>query len=119
MSVYPTIVDFTRNKSIGKNQEILNYTLGLSGECGEVVDIIKKVVYHGKEYNPVEIAFELGDVLYYLCALCNVLNIDFSEIMLNNNAKLMERYGDGFSIQKSLNRIENERGKLHGSGDNR
>ena len=119
MSIYPTVVDFTRNKSIGKTEEVLNYALGLAGECGEVVDIIKKIVFHGKEYNPVDLILELGDVLYYLCALCNVLGIDFSEVMLNNNAKLMQRYKDGYSVKASLNRIENESDKRHGSGDNR
>lgn len=112
MIAYSTIVDFTRNKAIGKTEEVLNYALGLAGECGEVVDIIKKIVFHGKSYEPSDLLLELGDVLYYLCALCNVLNIDFSEVMLNNNAKLMHRYKDGFSVKQSLNRIEDERDKV-------
>ena len=119
MSIYPTVVDFTRNKSISKTQEVINYSLGLAGECGEVVDIVKKIVFHGKNYEPVDLILELGDVLYYLCALCNVLGIDFSEVMLNNNAKLIQRYKNGYSVQQSLNRIEDERGKLQGNGNNR
>lgn len=111
MAAYSTIVDFTRNRTISKTEEVLNYALGLAGECGEVADIIKKIIFHGKSYEPVDLLLELGDVLYYLCALCNVLNIDFSEVMLNNNAKLMQRYKDGFSVEQSLNRIENERDK--------
>lgn len=124
MEVYPTIVDFTRNNNIGFEEEIKDYALGLAGETGEVCDLIKKMVYHGKDVSPVEIALELGDVLYYLCALCNVLGIDFYEIFLNNNAKLMARYPNGFSTEDSNNRIEDTdsrqlRGKLGGSGDNR
>lgn len=106
MEVYPTIVDFTRNNNIGIEEEIKNYALGLAGETGEVCDLVKKMVYHGKDVCPVEIALELGDVLYYLCALCNVLGIDFYEIFLNNNAKLMARYPNGFSTEDSNNRIE-------------
>lgn len=108
MSAYPIIVDFTRNKSIGLEEELKNYTLGLAGEAGEVADLVKKHFFHGHELNISEIIYELGDVLYYLCAICLVLGIDWEDIMLNNNAKLMARYGDGFSKEKSKNRIEYE-----------
>lgn len=118
MSVYPTIVDFTRNKTISKEEELKNYLLGLNGECGEATDMAKKVLYHGKEFEPVSFMLELGDILYYLTAICNVLGIDLSEVMLNNNAKLVARYGDGYSIEQSLNRIE-ERNVIVGDGDNR
>lgn len=109
MSIYPIVVDFTRNKGIGKLKEIINYTFGLAGECGEVCDLVKKALFHGKELQPVEFILELGDILYYLCAICNVLNIDISDIMLNNNAKLMQRYSNGYSIEASLNRIEDKK----------
>ncbi|MDE5902799.1 MAG: HNH endonuclease [Muribaculaceae bacterium] len=106
MEVYPTIVDFTRNKNVGLTEELKDYSLGLAGETGEVCDLIKKMLYHGQDVSPVEIALELGDVLYYLCAICNVLGIDFYEIYLNNNAKIMARYPNGFSHADSNNRIE-------------
>ena len=108
MSAYPIVVDFTRNKEIGLAEELKDYTLGLTGESGEVADLVKKHFFHGHDLDVSEIIYELGDVLYYLCAICLVLGIDFDEIMLNNNAKLMARYGDGFSKEKSQNRIENE-----------
>lgn len=106
LEVYPTIVDFTRNKSIPIEEELKNYLLGLNGECGELTDAFKKVLYHGKDYNPTDVLLEMGDILYYLTAICNILNIDLSEIMLNNNAKLIARYKEGYSIKSSLNRIE-------------
>lgn len=106
LDIYPTVVDFTRNKSIGLEEELKNYALGLSGEIGEFNDLIKKMLYHGKEVQPVDLMLELGDILYYLVAICNVLGFDFSEIAMNNNAKLMARYPDGYSIEKSNNRIE-------------
>ena len=108
MSAYPVVVDFTRNKEIGLEEELKDYTLGLVGEAGEVAELVKKHFFHGHDLDVSEIIYELGDVLFYLCAICLVLGIDFDEIMLNNNAKLMARYGDGFSKEKSQNRIENE-----------
>ena len=112
LEVYPTLVNFTRNNDIGELEELKNYLLGLNGECGELTDIFKKILYHGKDFDPVDVMLELGDILYYFTAICNILGVDLSEIMLNNNAKLMERYKDGYSIKQSLNRIEE-------NGDNR
>lgn len=106
LSIYPVVVDFTRNKSIGIEEELKNYALGLSGEVGEFNDLIKKMLYHGKEVQPVDLMLELGDILYYLVAICNVLGFDFSDIAVNNNTKLMARYPDGYSIQNSNDRIE-------------
>lgn len=108
IEAYPAIVNFTRNKDISPLEELKNYVMGLNGEVGELTDIIKKVLYHGKEYNPTEILLELGDVLYYLTAIGNILGIDMAEIMLNNNAKLINRYKNGFSIKDSINRIEGD-----------
>ena len=120
LEVYPTLVDFTRNKEIGELEELKNYLLGLNGECGELTDIFKKVLYHGKEFDAVDVILELGDILYYMTAICNILGMDLSEIMLNNNAKLMARYKNGYSIQQSLDRIEEQSvGAIHGNGDNR
>ena len=109
---YPTIVNFTRNKNLSLEEELKNYLLGLNGEIGELTDIFKKVFYHGKEYDSIDVMLEIGDILYYLTAICNVLGFDMSEIMLNNNAKLMARYKDGYSIEQSLQRIEESASKL-------
>lgn len=125
LSVYPTFVDFTRNKSIGEIEELKDYVLGLNGEVGELTDLVKKILYHGKEYNPTELILELGDIFYYITAIMLVLGIDASEVLLNNNAKLLSRYPNGFDKDKSENRIEDklasrkQRGVIDGNGDNR
>lgn len=122
LSVYPTIVDFTRNKKVGTIEEMKDYALGLCGEVGEAVDLIKKTLYHGKEMQPVDILLELGDILYYLVAISRVLGFDLDLVAANNNVKLLQRYPNGFDVEKSNNRIEEVSAKLasrHGSGDNR
>lgn len=118
-AVYPIVVDLTRNIEVGAEEEVKDYALGICGEVGEVVDYLKKILYHGKEYNPTELMNELGDLLYYITALCNILGIDMTEIMLNNNAKLLARYPDGFSHEASNERIEDKRNVIDGNGDNR
>ena len=119
LEAYPHIVDLTRNKSIGPLEELKNYSMGLCGECGEAVDLLKKHIFHGKKLDKTELMLELGDILYNLVAICNVLGVDFSEVALNNKAKLLNRYKDGFSKEASNNRVEDQRGVIDGNGDNR
>ena len=77
--------------------------LGLAGEAGETVDKIKKWHRDGV-VDPKAIAYELGDVLYYLTRLSNIFGYTLEEIQQMNVEKLTSR---------------KERGKIHGSGDNR
>lgn len=80
--------------------------LGLSGEAGEVSDLIKKEIGHRHEPNPTKIAYELGDVLWYLAILAHTYGYTLSEIATINLAKLAARYPEGFSSEDSINRAE-------------
>ena len=78
--------------------------LGLSGETGEVVDHIKKGIFHQHRIDLLEIADEIGDVLWYVAALCTTLNLDMSVIMERNIEKLKVRYPDEYSSVDSKRR---------------
>lgn len=56
-----------------------NYTLGLFGEVGEVVELVKKHVYHGHELDAERMREELGDVCWYLAALCRWSGVPVDE----------------------------------------
>ena len=77
--------------------------LGLADEAGEVAGKVKRIMRDGT-FDRDAIAKELGDVLWYVAALCRDLNVDMAEVAHQNLAKLRDRQ---------------ERGKLQGSGDNR
>lgn len=83
-------------------------TLGLMGEAGEVAEKIKKVIRDDNgiisEAKKQDLGKEIGDVLWYVAALCDELGLDFNQVALDNIAKLQSR---------------KERGVLQGSGDNR
>lgn len=111
--VFPLLVEKMRNKSLTEDQELVNYALGLAGETGEVIDHIKKYVYHKHELNVNEVIKELGDCLFYIQAMANIFEIDMGEIMLNNIIKLEERYPNGFNSTDSNNRKEYENGDAH------
>lgn len=72
--------------------------LGLGGEAGEVVDLIKKVLHHGKELDRAKLILELGDVRWYLEYLAASINVSMEEIETKNIAKLAARYPTGFSF---------------------
>lgn len=82
--------------------------LGLAGEAGEVADKIKKVIRDegGKvdEQRRLDVAKEIGDVLWYCAVLASDLGFELEEIGMMNYEKLKSR---------------KERGKIGGSGDNR
>jgi len=91
---------------------LLTAALGMSAECGELVEIIKKILLQGKSYNEdniIHMKKEAGDVLWYLSQLCIALNTTFEELMEINYQKLSARYPEGtFSVYKSENRVEGD-----------
>ena len=87
---------------------ILNGALGLTGEAGEVADIIKKWKFQGHELDVEKMVDELGDVCWYIALISNALSIDLSEIFHRNIEKLKARYPDGFDPERSVNRAESK-----------
>jgi NTP pyrophosphatase (non-canonical NTP hydrolase) len=83
-------------------------TLGMVGEAGEVAEKIKKIFRdeNGIVTNEkkIEIAKELGDVLWYIAQIATELEIKLDDIAVGNIQKLIDRM---------------ERNKLQGDGDNR
>jgi NTP pyrophosphatase (non-canonical NTP hydrolase) len=81
--------------------------LGLTGEAGEIADIIKKIVFHGHDFDENQrhnFLEEAGDLAWYLAYLCRTLGSNFEEIFQMNIDKLAKRYPDGFSREASIAR---------------
>ena len=83
---------------------LVENTLGLVGEAGEVAEKIKKLIRDSSRFQNEEIMKELGDVVFYATALANIYGKGLQEVLELNIAKLDDRQ---------------RRGKLKGSGDNR
>jgi len=73
--------------------------LGLAGETGEVCDKIKKVIRDDNglfsEETRAGLKLELGDVLWYLAAICSTLDFTLEDVMEANIAKLTDRASRG------------------------
>lgn len=85
--------------------QLANAALGLSGEAGEVADMVKKHLFHSHPLGRDEMVKELGDCLWYVAAMATALDIPLSEIGERNIEKLRRRYPEGFSAERSLNRV--------------
>ncbi|MGD6829035.1 nucleoside triphosphate pyrophosphohydrolase family protein [Bacillus pumilus] len=88
---------------------LTNYALGLSGESGEVVDIIKKHVFHGHSLDKDKIVKELGDVMHYVAGIATLLEIELPEVLEGNIDKLKKRFPEGFSEAASIVRVDTKK----------
>jgi NTP pyrophosphatase (non-canonical NTP hydrolase) len=94
----------TAGEPLPQRERMLNCALGLCGEAGEVADIIKKAAFMGHALDERTLASELGDVLWYWVLLCDTLGLSAADVIAGNVAKLHQRYPDGFSAERSINR---------------
>lgn len=87
---------------------MLNGVMGLNGEAGECIDLVKKHLFQGKPLDKEHLAKELGDVAWYLAITAQGLGYDLETIFKMNIAKLEARYPNGFEVEKSENRKEGD-----------
>lgn len=97
----------TRNSALSWTEECTNYSLGLGGEIGELLNVVKKHIYHGhiREEVDAKISDEVGDLLWYITMLLELFNLSLEDVAENNIAKLKNRYPGGFSKEASQNRV--------------
>ena len=105
-SEYQKLAMRTLNPKIPKDEVLINGVMGLCGESGEVIDLVKKYLYQGHELDKEKISKELGDVMWYVAEICEALNISLDEVMQGNIDKLQKRFKDGFTTSESINREE-------------
>jgi NTP pyrophosphatase (non-canonical NTP hydrolase) len=92
-----------------RQHHVVYPALGISGESGEIAELVKKWLRDEQGHNMTEdrrnrLRDELGDVLWYLANMAYDLNLSLEEIASHNLQKLRSRQ---------------ERDQLHGDGDDR
>lgn len=91
----------TWNTDMPKTSRICNAAMGLAGEVGEVVEPLKKHLFHAKAAPAgADMAKELGDVLYYVAIMANELGLSLQDIAQGNVDKLRARYPNGFPVKQ-------------------
>jgi NTP pyrophosphatase (non-canonical NTP hydrolase) len=96
----------TLNLALDKKDVLINGVMGLCGESGEAIDIVKKWLAQGHELDKEKLAKELGDIAWYLAETATALDLRLEDIFAANIEKLRERYPAGFDAERSVNRVE-------------
>lgn len=103
---YQTLAMRTLNPSLSKKDVLINGVMGLCGESGEAIDIVKKHLAQGHDLDHEKLIKELGDVAWYLAETAYALDVPLEEVMQRNIDKLKARYPEGFDAAKSVFRTD-------------
>ena len=98
----------TLNPDLTKKDILLNSVMGLCGESGEAIDIVKKWLAQGHALDREHLAKELGDIAWYLAEAATALDLSLEEVFQANLDKLKKRYPDGFDAKKSMTRLKGD-----------
>lgn len=101
---YQQLAMTTLNPELSRKDVLINGVMGLCGESGEAIDIVKKWLAQGHELDREKLAKELGDICWYLAETATALDLSLEEIMASNIEKLKQRYPEGFDPQRSIHR---------------
>ena len=89
-------------------ERLLTAAVGLCAESGEFTEVIKKIIFQGKEptkENLFHLKREMGDIMWYFMQACMALDVSPEEIIEMNVEKLKSRYPGGeFDVHYSENR---------------
>ena len=93
-------------------ERLLTGAVGINSEGGEIMEIVKKLIFQGKKWDDetiYHIKRELGDVMWYVMQCLLALDISLDEIIAMNVEKLEKRYPGGqFDSFYSENRQEDD-----------
>ena len=106
LNEYQQLAMTTLNPALSRHDVLINGVMGLCGEAGEAIDIVKKHLAQGHELDRDALIKELGDVAWYLAETAYALEVPLDEVCRRNIDKLRQRYPEGFSAERSLHRAE-------------
>ncbi len=103
---YQSLAMRTLNPALSQKDVLINGVMGLCGESGEAIDIVKKHLAQGHDLDREALIKELGDIAWYLAETAYALDVPLEDVLAGNIAKLRARYPAGFDTQKSVTRTE-------------
>lgn len=106
LNEYQSLAMRTLNPELDEGAVLINAVMGLCGESGEAIDIVKKHLAQGHELDRSALAKELGDIAWYLAEAATVLGLTLDEVCQANIDKLRERFPEGFSSEDSIARAD-------------
>ena len=98
----------TLNPELSRRDVLINSVMGLCGESGEAIDIVKKWMAQGHDLDKAHLAKELGDIAWYLAEAATALDLSLEDILQANLDKLKKRYPEGFDPARSQLRLKGD-----------
>ncbi len=98
----------TLNPALDKKDVLINSVMGLCGESGEAIDIVKKWLMQGHDLDKEHLIKELGDVAWYLAEAATALDVPLETVLQGNLDKLRQRFPNGFETEASVHRKEGD-----------
>ena len=105
---YQKLAMTTLNPQLSQKDVLINAVMGLCGESGEAIDIVKKHLHQGHKLDREKLIKELGDIAWYLAEAATALDVDLETVLERNIEKLKNRYPEGFSAERSIHRNPQE-----------
>ena len=105
---YQRLAMRTLNPALGERDVLINAVMGLCGEAGEAIDLVKKHLAQGHTLDREKLALELGDVAWYLAETARAIGYDLDTVLQMNVDKLKARYPEGFAAARSRNRAQED-----------
>ncbi|MBQ4563858.1 MAG: nucleoside triphosphate pyrophosphohydrolase family protein [Lachnospiraceae bacterium] len=103
---YQKLAMTTLNPELSPKDVLINGVMGLCGESGEAIDLVKKHLAQGHELDKERLAKELGDIAWYLAETAMAIGYPLEDILQMNIDKLKKRYPEGFAVERSVKREE-------------
>ena len=98
----------TLNPALDKKDVLINSVMGLCGESGEAIDIVKKWLMQGHDLDKEHLIKELGDIAWYLAEAATALDVPLETVLQGNLDKLRQRFPNGFSTETSVHRKKDD-----------
>ena len=98
----------TLNPALDKKDVLINGVMGLCGESGEAIDIVKKWLMQGHELDKKHLVRELGGVAWYLAEAATALDVSLEAVFQGNLDKVRRRFPNGFDTGASVIRKEGD-----------
>lgn len=107
---YPEFVASRAKQLSNHTEDMLHMAVGISGEAGELLDAIKKVWVYNKTLDIENVREELGDLLFYIQGMANLIGTDLEELIKGNMEKLKKRYPTGYTDAAAQARADKKAG---------
>ena len=106
LNEYQNLAQRTAQITKTGKDKIINGCMGLNGEAGECIDILKKHMFQGHDLDALKLIDECSDVLWYVAELATGLGVSLDTVARHNIEKLRKRYPEGFDPDRSIHREE-------------